>query len=265
MTIEPTTTVGQLVVERPSRARIFETLGIDYCCGGKITLSEACRTKRIDVGTVIGQLESSDEAEEASGDAILGDSSPVTLSELADRIERRHHDYLRAALPRLEQLTKKVAAVHGDRDPRLVRVQEVFADFKKEMESHMLDEERVVFPMIRTLEAVGTGAIGPPRPVAALIDQLEAEHEHCGSALLELRELTDGFVPREDACNTHRAMLDALAELERDTHKHVHSENHLLFPRAIDLEQAAAARAGRGPVGSSPPAPSAQPAHPGPE
>lgn len=236
MAVVPTTTVGQLVVERPGRSAVLERLGIDYCCGGKLPLVDACARKGLDPNLVIDAIARSD----AESDASPGGEDPVTLSlaALADHIEDHHHRRLREELPRILRLADKVAAAHGERDPRLLRVREVAAAFAEEMVDHMEKEERVLFPAIRALEsgclesAWGRAIPSLREPVAAM----EAEHEQGGDRLGELRRLTDGFSPPPDACGTYRALLDALAELERDTHRHVHKENSILFPKALALE-----------------------------
>lgn len=222
-----TTTVGELVVERPARARAFERLGIDYCCGGKLPLAEACRKRGLDPHGVVEALDAVEERQSADRD---WSTSP--LAELADHIEQTHHAYLREELPRLSAMTKKVAAVHGDTHAGLKELADVFESFAYGLASHMEKEERVLFPMIRVLEQGGpAGGPGIDAPVAAM----EEEHDEAGQALQAMRRLTDGFTPPRDACNTYRAMLDGLAQLKADMHAHVHKENNILFPRAQRL------------------------------
>jgi len=158
------------------------------------------------------------------------------LTALADHIEATHHAYLRTELPRLCTLTSKVASVHGDKDVRLAAVRDTLAALAAEMGQHMLKEERILFPMIRQLDASESVPAFHCGSLANPIGQMELEHDQAGAALVQLRALTDGFNPPEWACNTYRAMLDALAHLEQDLHQHVHKENNILFPRAIELE-----------------------------
>src|SRR4051795_4959897 len=142
------TTVGQLVTERPSRARVFERFGIDYCCGGKKPLGQACRDRQVDPQIVIDELRRSDESRGPERDwAALG------MSGLADYVEQVHHAYLRLELPRLDFLTRKVAAAHGHNRPELLHLRDVFLEFKAELLNHMQKEELVMFPMCRRLEA----------------------------------------------------------------------------------------------------------------
>ena len=230
-------TVGQLVAERPSRARVFEKFGIDYCCGGRKLLEQACRDRAVDVKAVLDELRRNDERRAPERDwAALG------LTRLADHIEQTHHGYLRQELPRLDFLTHKVAAAHGQRHPELVRLRDVFAGFKGDLLNHMQKEELVLFPLCRRLEAGEVAAtasgVGLQRPVDVLTD----EHDHAGEALAEMRRLTNGFAPPADACNTYRALLDSLKELEADMHQHVHLENNVLFPAALEAYAALSAR-----------------------
>ena len=227
-----TDTVGAIVAKRPALSRVFEQAGIDYCCGGKIPLAEACQKKGLDAQQVLAQLEAA-AAVAAPGPV---DAATMTLTVLVDHIEGTHHAYLKSELPRLEAMTKKVATVHGEHDTRLVKVNETFLGLAWEMSGHLQKEERILFPMIRQLDASPTTPAFHCGSVANPIRQMELEHDQVGAALAALRELTDGFTPPDWACNTYRAMLDALACLERDTHQHVHKENNILFPRAIALE-----------------------------
>ncbi len=225
------TTVGELVRAVPARSRIFENLGIDYCCGGKKPLAEVCRTKGLDPATVVTMLDALDTVAEHA--PVNPDA--MTLSELCDHIERAHHDYLREELPRLDFMTRKVAAVHGDHEPRLHEVRRVFEGFQAEIASHTKEEEEQVFPAIRKMES----ANGDEKTAAASLQtafaKLESEHENAGAALEQFAQLTDGHTPPDWACNTFRAMYDALAKLERNMHQHVHKENNVLFPRALAL------------------------------
>ena len=226
-------TVGELVRESPNRARVFESLKIDYCCGGKISLSEACRRRTIDPDQVLDQLRQCD-ADEKDERAV--DADAMSLTELADHIEQTHHAYLREELPRLDFMTEKVSRVHGDKEPRLLQVRDAFVALRAELEPHMLKEERILFPIVRQLEASASRPEFHCGSVANPIRQMEHEHDQAGNALAILREATDGFVAPDWACNTYRAMLGGLEQLESDLHQHIHKENNVLFPKAIELE-----------------------------
>ncbi len=233
-TLDTNTTVGDFVRDNPDRARVFESLRIDYCCGGKVSLDQACRKRGLDVSVVLQQIEQCDQSGLSES---LIDADSMTLTELADHIEATHHNYLKEELPRLDFMTEKVARVHIDREPRLAQTRQAFLALKAELEPHMMKEERILFPIIRQMEQ----ASGPLQfhcgSVANPIRQMEYEHDQAGNALAILSESTDCYTPPEWACNTYRAMLDSLALLETDMHQHVHKENNVLFPKAIQLEQ----------------------------
>lgn len=235
--ISPSTPVGQIVAAQPLLARVFERVGIDYCCGGKRTLAQACEAKGLDAATVAVLL---DAAAQVPPVEPAVDAGAMSLSALADHIESTHHAYLRDELPALVEKAERVAHKHRWRDARLPAVAATVHDLASEMFSHMAKEEQVLFPLVRALEAKGGGSI-PGGSIAHPIRQMESEHDVAGAALVRLRELTDGFTPDADACNTHRALLAGLARLESDLHAHVHKENNVLFPRALVLEAQAVA------------------------
>lgn len=236
--ITPETTVGELVRAVPNRSRIFENLGIDYCCGGKKPLAELCRAKGLDPATVVAMLTALDGATDSSS----ANPDTMGLAELCDHIEHAHHDYLREELPRLDFMTRKVAAVHGDHEPRLHEVRRVFESFNAAITDHTNEEESVVFPRIRQLEA-NPGQAADDAELQTAFAKLESEHDNAGAALEHFKALTDSYTPPDWACNTFRAMYDALDKLERNMHQHVHKENNVLFPKALAL--AANERPGR--------------------
>lgn len=231
-TLDTQTTVGELVRERPARSRVFEQHRIDYCCGGKRPLAEACAERGLDVGDVIRQLQILDQTDQA-----YIDTDAMGLAELADHIKETHHAYLTEELQRLDFMTRKVAAVHGDSEPRLRQIREVFIPFAEELTLHMVKEEQVLFPMVRQIENATETPDFHCGSLANPIGQMEREHESAGDALAQFRLLTDDYTPPEWACNTFRALYDALAELERDMHQHVHKENNVLFPKAMQREK----------------------------
>ncbi len=226
-------TVSDWVVDRPSRSRVFEKYGIDYCCGGKRPLAEACSSKGVEPDALLDALLAGDESANAASDR---DWASVRLDELCDHIEATHHAYLKSETPRLEALVEKVAAAHGPRHAELAEVRSIYLAFKAEIDAHMLKEEQILFPMIRELVKAGTrpsfhcGSVGNP------IRMMELEHDSAGDALANMRRLTHDYSCPADACNTWRAMCDGLHQLEVDMHQHVHKENNILFPRALDRE-----------------------------
>jgi regulator of cell morphogenesis and NO signaling len=222
-------TVGEWVADLPRRAQALEKLGIDYCCGGRRSLAEACLSLDIDPDELGRRLiQMGAEATEPETDW-----RQRSLTALCDHIEQTHHRLLREQLPRLEALAQKVAAAHGERHPSYLSLAQDFPGFRAELEAHMVKEEQVLFPAIRALEGnTAGGAPGLPcSDLSAPLRVMEAEHDSAGEALRRFSALTEGYQPPADACGTLLALLDGLADLERDLHLHIHKENNLLFPR----------------------------------
>lgn len=234
-------TVGQLVAQRPERGRVFERLGIDYCCGGRKPLAAACNERGLDIQQVVAELNAAEATPVASTDP---DWTTVPLSLLADHIESVHHAFMRRELPRMASLVHKVASVHGAAHPDLKDLEQTYARFACDLNTHMSTEESALFPWIRSLEP---GAAHEARPSAALdkpVRMMMQDHDDAGRALARMRELTNGFTPPDNACGTYRVMLSGLRDIETDLHTHVHKENNILFPRALELE--ASTRPSRG-------------------
>lgn len=231
--ITPFATVGRIVAEAPQLSRVFEELQIDYCCGGKRPLEDVCRERQIDVGQLVARLRQA----EAAASVVPGETwLAAPLWELCEHIERTHHDYLRRELPRLDSIIAKVVDAHGANHPELAEVQAAFAELRAELEPHMMKEEGILFPSIRYLEANGKPMRFPFGSLTNPIRVMVGEHDHAGDALAQIRQLTSDYVPPTGACNTYRVMLEGLLTLERDMHQHVHKENNILFPRAVELE-----------------------------
>lgn len=231
--ISPDRTIAELVLEVPARSRTFENLGIDYCCGGKKTLRAVCEKKMLDPTEVVALLEATDSRAQNTPEM---DYAAMSLAKLILDIVSRHHDYLRKELPRLNAMLTKVTRVHGDKEPRLEAMLKIFVAFEQELTSHMMKEERILFPAITMMEQRSNVTGNFFGSVAHPIAQMEAEHENAGNALEQLHALSDGFAPPAWACNTYRAMLDGLHDLQKNMHTHVHKENNILFPKAIALE-----------------------------
>jgi len=226
--------VCEFVVERPSRARLFEELGLDYCCGGKRSLQEACADKGLDPKAVLDRIAEHD----ALSTAEQPDLEGLGLAEICDAIESIHHAYLKSELPRLSNLAAKVAEAHGEAAPRWREVRDTFERLRSELESHLMKEERILFPAIRRLAASETAPSFPFGSLANPIAAMEREHDAAGAALADLRRLTDGFQPPSDACPTTLALLESLLALEQDTHLHIHRENNILHPKALERAEA---------------------------
>ena len=216
-------TVGELVAERPSRSRVFQQHGIDFCCQGGRTLTEACERKSLNAALVLEDLE-------AESQARADDFNPAELPtlDLIDHIVSRHHGYLNQELPRLHAMAQRVAEVHGTNTPSLVQLHLVYEEMMVELNHHMMKEENILFPTIRAMAAGQAASI----PVDGAIATMLAEHDDAGAALQKMREWTNGFTPPPEACNTYRALFAGLAALEEDLHRHIHLENSVLFPAA---------------------------------
>ena len=229
------TPVGLWVAERPNTSRVFEAFHIDFCCGGDKPLVAACAAGNIDPEQVFAELENAMAGPPAEGEA--GRWINASLTELCDHIEQTHHAYLKSELPRLHGMIAKVRGAHGASHPEMLDVQQAFAALEAELAPHMFKEEQVLFPAIRRLEASDAPPAFPFGTVANPIRMMEHEHDNAGDALDRIRRAAHDFAVPEDACNTYRAMLDGLRQLELDMHQHFHKENNVLFPRAIQLEE----------------------------
>lgn len=225
-------TIGEMVTEHPGLARVFDDFDLDYCCGGRSTLEEACAARGVDLSRVIVAIESlTEEVPEI-------DVGAMTLCELADHIERTHHAYLRRVLPHLHVLAERVAMRHEEEFPSLGELRRVLVAFREGIEAHLAEEEQFVFPVIRAIERSGPSS-SARRVMGKALEQLLDEHEEAGDVLRAIRALTGEYASPEGACEAYRAMLAGLRELERKMHEHVHLENNVLFPRAAAMVDAA--------------------------
>lgn len=222
------TPVREIVLAFPQAAAVFESLGIDYCCGGKHTLDEACRQAGVAVSTIRTKLQQSASPTEV-GD---GQWATADLSKLAEHIVQKHHSFVRRESSRLTDLLQKVQAVHGTSHPELNQIEKRFGELASELAQHMLKEERVLFPLIAELESGGqVASCGVEFPIRRMI----SEHDGAGELLAAIRSLSARFQPPADACLSFRALYQGLEEFERDLHRHIHLENNILFPRALAL------------------------------
>ena len=241
MEINSTKTVRDLAVEMPAATRVFEALGIDYCCGGGRSLQDACNTAGLAVDEVVRSLEEIEQT--GMGEGSLRDWGTEPLSQLASYIVNKHHTFTRGELDRLEPLLEKVCSVYGQRQPELLRIQALFRDMKEELITHMLKEEQALFPYVNQMEkAVENEQMIPAAffgTVRNPIRMMMLEHDRAGEMLKEIRELSSGFTVPADACISYQTLYRALEELEKDLHEHIHLENNLLFPRAVEMEAAA--------------------------
>lgn len=230
-------TIGEIVAEDYRAAGAFKKFGLDFCCGGKRTVAEACTKKGVDVQELEQELRSA--LRRAAGEADYA-SWPADL--LVEYIVSMHHRFVRDKLPEIESYARKVAKVHGRSYPAIEEMLEVFLRLRDEMSDHLDKEEELLFPYIKRLvEAESKGRApeagldeGTPAQAVAM---LESEHEEAGRLMARLEELSDGFTPPEDACPTFRVYFKNLEGFRDDLHKHVHLENNILFPRALELHE----------------------------
>jgi regulator of cell morphogenesis and NO signaling len=230
MQITADSTVADIATDTPASIKVFQQHGIDFCCGGKIPLAEACARRGLDLETLLANLQALEQTVE---DPAAWRQAP--LSTLIAHIQRRYHQPLQVELGRLSQMMAKVVSRHGNRLPEtLLPLQATFERLQRELLEHMAKEDTVLFPSIAALEVQNE----PERKescwgwIEQPIQILETEHASAGAALATLRTLTQGYAPPEDACPTFRGLYYGLAELERQMHLHVHLENNILFPRA---------------------------------
>ena len=228
MSVDVNMPLGDLVTADPRRSRILEGFGLDYCCNGHRTLSEATMKAGLDVAEVAAALDLPDAAPMEAAKPDRGNSA------LAHDIVDSHHAFMWEEMPRLHALVDKVLAAHGDRHPELTEVQATYTQAIAELDPHMTTEERVVFPAISRMEK--SGAASTAGSLVEPIQQLRDEHEVVGNLFRKIRTLTYGYAVPENACNSYRAMLTGLEEMELDLHEHIHKENNVLFPRVLQLE-----------------------------
>jgi regulator of cell morphogenesis and NO signaling len=233
--ITPSTSLAEIVSTTPALTRELERLGLDYCCGGKRSLAEACREQHLDPEVVIAELTAHPVTAEPPADWI--DLAPA---ELVDHLEATHHRYLKDVLPRLTELAAKVSRVHGEAHPELIRVADVVQEIRADLEPHLRKEEEVLFPMIRSLATASTQPSFHCGSIANPIAVMEQEHVAVGALLEQLRALTNGYQAPAGTCASTQSLMAGLAELEADTHLHVHKENNHLFPAVLTLETAMA-------------------------
>lgn len=231
-------TVGELAASDTRKAEYFRKLGIDFCCGGRKTLTEACMEKGLDVMKIRQDLHNT-QRQPSLGPQL--DFNSFTLAFLCDYIVNVHHGFVQQQLPLIEELCQKVAAHHGDHYPFLQEVYEQFYRLRCELLTHLKKEEQIVFPSIRLLEsggsAIGFDSIGDPLVL------MEQDHDQAGEILHNIRRLTQGFSVPAGACNSMRLLYHKLQLFEEDMFQHVHLENNILFPKAAELDRKRAAQA----------------------
>ena len=240
MTFDLTHTVRSIVRNNLAAVGVFESLHIDYCCKGNKTLEEACRDLQLSPKMVLAELE-----ETLRRPLIPEDCHWLTcpLNELGDHIVNAHHVFTRGEMPVLAAMAEKVDARHGHTNPELAKLSELVEMLKSDLLAHMFKEEQVLFPALKALVASASqsgGMAGHFGDLLIPIRQMMEEHDNAGELLKSIRSITRNYEAPEVACTTFRALYAALKQMEQDLHRHIHLENNILFPRALELEKALA-------------------------
>jgi regulator of cell morphogenesis and NO signaling len=234
--IESAPTIGELVAKDWRKAEVFKKYGIDFCCGGKKTVQEACEAKGISAHQVEAGLKEIDGRAGATSNF-----NHWELDFLIDYIVNNHHRYVVESIPFLAELSAKVAMVHWSNHNELLEIKEHTEDLIQELTMHMHKEEMILFPYIKQLaEAKRRETVIEPPPFGSIVNpisMMESEHTSAGSALAAIEELSNGFTAPEDACTSFRVLFAKLQEFQQDLHQHIHLENNILFPKAVKLEQ----------------------------
>lgn len=233
-TIDPQATLGAIVDEHPELARTLTQQGLDFCCGGRRRLVDACADRGLDPEAVAAALAAAVDPSDAGPAAWTG----LGATRLVDHLEATHHAYLHTELPWIGELVAKVVGVHSGRHPELATVESIWNEIRADLEPHLMKEERILFPMIRELESASAAPSFHCGTLRNPISVMLREHDAVGALLGQLRAATDGYRPPADACDSYRILYRDLERLEADTHLHVHKENNVLFPQVERLEDA---------------------------
>jgi regulator of cell morphogenesis and NO signaling len=236
--LDPTKTVRELALEIPNATRIFEKMKIDYCCGGNKSLEEACATAGVEVAELERLFAQATESE-ASLNGLL-DFQNLSLTDLIGHILAKHHVYTKEEMARLQPLIAKVISAHGENHPELGQIGDVFQQVCADLTPHMAKEEKVLFPYLEELEASllqnRPAPFAPFGTVKNPVRMMMMEHDTVGDLLRELRALSSDYAVPADGCISYQTLYQALEVFEKDLHQHIHLENNVLFPRAVEME-----------------------------
>lgn len=228
--------IGDIVAEDFRTAAIFKKYGIDFCCKGGRTIQEACSPRNLDKSQIYSEIEN---LPKTDGNSIDFNSWPLDL--LADYVEKTHHRYVEEKTPVLQQFLDKLCKVHGGSHQELFQIKELFDGSAQDLAAHMKKEELMLFPFIKTMVRAQIEGSAIPQPpfgtVENPVNMMKHEHTVEGERLRKIAELTDEYTPPADACNTYKVTFAMLQDFENDLHKHIHLENNILFPKAIQLEK----------------------------
>lgn len=229
-------TVRDVAIQLPESTRLFESLKIDYCCGGNQPLGQACTSAGVDVDDVMEMLAGVEQSNEAK------DFQNASLPELITHILDTHHVFTKSEMDRLQLLADKVLHAHGGNHPELVHLDELLTRLCDDLKPHMFKEEQILFPYINALvQAADQNRAVPFAPFGTVknpIRMMTMEHDTAGEILRELRALTSDYKVPADGCISYQTLYQALENFEKDLHQHIHLENNLLFPKALELENA---------------------------
>ncbi|HAX48457.1 MAG TPA: iron-sulfur cluster repair di-iron protein [Ignavibacteria bacterium] len=236
MLIQKERKVGEVVAENFHAAKVFENHGLDFCCGGKRTIEDACKTKGVDINNLLAELEKLN-----AGNPPSTHFDKWEADFLTDYIINNHHAYVNNAVSTIEHHLQKVVSAHGARHPEVCSIESIFTELKNELLEHMAKEERMLFPYIKKLSFAIKNSIEMPAapfgPVDNPIKVMESEHDNAGLLLKKINALSDSYIPPADACATFRVLYGELKEFEEDLHMHIHLENNVLFPKAKAMEE----------------------------
>jgi len=228
-------TIGEFVVEDYRTAKVFEKYGIDFCCGGRIALSETCREKSIDLATIQREIEAAKNKPIERSQNYAAWELPF----LADYIINTHHAYLKENTGQIVVYTRKIAEVHGANHPEVIEIARIFDKIATDMAAHLREEEEVLFPTVKRIDAARKADTAPEvkdiEAIMACLDKLNREHEEIGDAVHTIRHLANDYAIPDDVCNTYVVTFQKLKEFENDLHKHVHLENNILLLKAAQL------------------------------
>ncbi len=231
-------TVREVALELPQATRVFEKLKIDYCCGGGAALADACAIAGVEVSTLERMLEDAGQTDAQNNAAV--NFQKTTLGELITYIIDKHHVYTSDEMTRLEALLEKVITAHGTNHPELLAIRDSFQRLCGDLRPHMFKEEQVLFPYMIAIEKAasqnGPAPFAPFGTVSNPIRMMMMEHDTAGDILRELRSLSSNYTVPADVCISYRTLYQALEAFELDLHQHIHLENNILFPRAVELE-----------------------------
>ena len=236
MLVQKENTIGEVVAKNFHTAKVFEDFGLDFCCGGKKTIQDACMEKGINPNTIINSLAIADAANGSTAHFDKWD-----LDFLIDYIVTNHHSYVLNEITTIDHHLQKVVLKHGEKHPEVYKIEMLFNELKEELVVHLQKEEKMLFPYIKKMVIAEKNSLEFPFPpfgsVKSPVLVMEHEHEIAGGIMHEIKKVSNSFTPPEDACTTFRILYSELAEFEADLHIHIHLENNILFPKAVRMEK----------------------------